>query len=132
YDGDSQVGDRALELSFGDVPRPGIYARVLDAFSTIAVRRVIAVPYFRDDAWTAIALHDLLGVPLCTYLMDDANVFASGIPDELMRELLEKSDLRLVISAEMRDAYEVKYRLKCHIVPPVVRADLIRRGPPGL
>src|SRR5947207_10807431 len=52
--------------------------------------------------------------------MDDNNIHARGIPDELMREALEKATLRLAISPELRDAYEQKYNLKFWVLPPVV------------
>jgi hypothetical protein len=33
---------------------------------------------------TAIAIKEIYGVPMCTYIMDDQNVCTSEIPDELM------------------------------------------------
>jgi len=57
--------------------------------------------------------------------MDDNNVFAHGISDELMRELLSKSDLRLAISPEMRNEYEKKHNLKFWVLPPVVAPNSI-------
>jgi hypothetical protein len=89
------------------------------------VRRILAVPYGTDDLRTAIALHDLHGAPMCTWLMDDQNVAESQVPDSLMLELLQKSQLRLAISAEIRDAYEAKYGMRFGVVPPLVPAHRI-------
>jgi len=86
------------------------------------VARILCVPYYADDARTALALAEIFGAPLCTYLMDDQNVFADGIPDELMAELLERSSLRLAISAELALCYEIKYGRKFWLMPPVVPA----------
>src|SRR5262249_30215887 len=82
-----------------------------------------------DELITAIALKELFRVPLCLYVMDDNNVYAHGIPDELMREAVNKADLRLAISPEMRDAYELKYNLKFWVVPPVVSPQSLRAQP---
>jgi hypothetical protein len=42
-----------------------------------------------------------------------------------MRELLQKSRLRLGISAEIRDAYQAKYRVPFWVVPPLVPSHRI-------
>jgi hypothetical protein len=90
------------------------------------VRRVLCVPYFADDVRTAIAIKEIYGVPMCTYIMDDQNVYcADGIPDVLMRELLLKSRLVLGISAEMCSAYEGKYGIKMWPMPPLAPGRLI-------
>ena len=93
------------------------------------VRRVLAVPYHADDARTALALLDAGGGPLCTWVMDDRNVQAQGIPDELFGELLRRSALRLAISQELCDALQGKYGLPFAFVPPVVDPDLVRCAP---
>jgi FkbM family methyltransferase len=66
---------------------------------------------------------------MCTYVMDDNNVYRDGIRDELMREVLAKSDLRLAISPELRDAYEKKYALKFWMLPPVVTPQALQTIP---
>src|SRR5262249_40664386 len=88
-------------------------------------RRVLCVPYFPDDARTAIAVKEIYGVPMCTYIMDDQNVCADGIPDHLMHELLTKSELVLGISAEMCNVYERKYGCKTWPMPALVPGRLI-------
>lgn len=114
------LGAAQLRFSHDGLSRAQSFERVLHALNRSTVRRVLCVPFLPDELITALALKELFGVPLCTFLMDDNNIFSRGIPDELMREALEKSDLRLAISPEMRDAYESKYHLKFFIVPPVV------------
>jgi hypothetical protein len=83
------------------------------------------VPYLADELISALVLKEMFGAPLCTYVMDDNNVYSHGIPDELMREALSKSTLRLAISPEMREEYERKYGLKFWILPPVVREEAV-------
>jgi hypothetical protein len=90
---------------------------------------VLCVPYHPDELISALALKELFGVPLCIYVMDDNNVYAHGIPDELMREALTASALRLAISPEMREEYERKYGLKFWVLPPVVRGDAVQTTP---
>jgi len=86
---------------------------------------VLCVPYFPDDALNAIALKESFGAPLCTYLMDDQNLCANGIPDAVMAELLAKSTLRLAISPELSAGYELKYGHKMWLMPPLVPTRFI-------
>ena len=64
-------------------------------------------------------------MPLCTWLMDDQNLTADGIPDSLMRELLAKSTLRLAISPELCEGYALKYGYKMSFMPPLVSTQFI-------
>jgi len=64
--------------------------------------------------------------------MDDKNVCAEGITDEMMHALLIRSDLRLVISPEMRDAYEKKYGMRFWLMPPLVPDEIIHAEPRSL
>jgi len=99
--------------------------KVLQALGGGTVDRILCVPYFPDDAITAIALKEAFGAPLCAFLMDDQNLHADGIPDTVMAELLEKSSLCLAISPEMCAAYEAKYRRKFWFMPPLAPTRLI-------
>jgi hypothetical protein len=125
YDGRHEFGEIALCLSHKGQPRDAVFSSVLKAMGSSTVRRALCVPYYPDDARTALAVKEIYGVPLCTYIMDDQNIGARGIPDELMRELLSKSSLRLAISPELRVAYELKYGLKIGYMPPLVTGRLI-------
>jgi FkbM family methyltransferase len=118
-----------LVLAHAGASRPDSFQRVLDAVKGTRPKRVLCVPFFPDELVTAIALKEIFGIPLCVYVMDDSNICNQRIPDALMREALEKADLRLAISPEMRDAYERKYYLKFWLVPPVVAPDSILQAP---
>ena len=129
FGGEQRFGDRNLRLSHGAATRSVVYERVLSALEGTKVDRILACPYFADDAKTAVVLSDLHGAPICTWLMDDQNVVEQGIPDPVMAELLERSRVRFAISGEMRDAYEAKYGLRFGVVPPTVSPDLVQDRP---
>ncbi|HUK92042.1 MAG TPA: hypothetical protein VLZ81_16700 [Blastocatellia bacterium] len=128
YGGRQEFGKRHFCISHKGASRAQVTWNVLEVLEGVKVRRVLAVPYFEDDALTAIALKECFGVPLCTFLMDDQNVCADGISDAVMKELLYKSSLRLAISPEMCAVYEAKYGYKVWFMPPVAPADLIPTG----
>jgi len=130
FGGEQQFGERHLRLHHGTAPRPAVYASVAALGGRIG--RILACPYFADDVLTAIALADVHGADLCTWLMDDQNVVESGIPDVLMRELLERSRVRFAISGPMRDAYEAKYGLELGVLPPTVPPHLVQVEPLAL
>ena len=130
YVGREEFGAARFCLPKMGASRLDIYKQVGEWLQGVAVRRVFCSPYLPDDVITAMAVKDLFGAPLCTYIMDDQNVCSSGIPDLLMEELVSKSDLRFTISPEMRTAYEKKFRRKFWLLPPLVPADLIRSEPP--
>jgi hypothetical protein len=113
-----------LKIVHGADSRDAAFARVEQALRGIDVRRVMCVPYQPDDVMTAIAIHGIFGAPVCTYIMDDQNIAVRGIEDGAMRELLEKSSLRLAISPEMRTAYERKFGLPFFYLPPMAPARL--------
>jgi hypothetical protein len=120
YEGRQTFGAMHACVSHGNASRDAVFWKVLAALRGSTVKRVLCVPYFPDDALNAIALKELFGVPLCTFLMDDQNLTADGIPDSLMRELLAKSSLRLAISPELYAGYELKYGFKMSYMPPLV------------
>src|SRR5213075_1123681 len=102
------------------------YELLLRILNRNTVRRILCIPFFPDDLVTAICLKELFHAPLCIYVMDDNNIVAHGIPDELFAEALEKSRLRLGISPEIRDAYEAKFDQHFAVLPPlVVRENIL-------
>ncbi len=128
YDGEQAFGAASYCLPLSQASRPEVYSWVKWYLSGTQVRRVLTIPYLPTDPLVSLAVKDQFHVPLCTYIMDDKNVCDDGISDELMEELLSKSDLRLVIGPEMRDAYEKKYGMKFWVLPPLVPEELIHRN----
>jgi hypothetical protein len=129
YDARQRFGAWSVRIPQPD-PGPAVVARrVRTVFQGASVRRVVAIPFYPDDVRNALALQELSGGPLCTYVMDDRNVEGSGMPDELLRELLSRSALRVAVSEELRDAYQRKFGLPFAFVPPVIDPALIPRAP---
>lgn len=83
------------------------------------IRRILVVPYYREEFVHATIAKRLTGAPLCTYLMDDQNVFAPHVSDRCLQELLQTSDFRLAISPEMCAAYRKKFGHEVHLLPPL-------------
>lgn len=129
YDDDQSFGAAKLCLPLASSSRPEISSWLRWYISGTTARRIIVFPYTPAEVTMALTAHEMLGVPLCTYVMDDKNVCVDGITDELMQELFAKSRLRLVISPEMREAYEKKYRMRFWVMPPVVANEIIRTTP---
>jgi len=127
YGGRQDFGAMDVRISHDTVSRDMVMWRVLEALAGATVRRLLVAPYFADDALNALALKQAFGVPLCTFLMDDQNLYSDGIPDGVMDELLRESSLRLAISPEMCAAYEAKYGLKMWFMPPLAPTRLIPR-----
>ena len=126
YEGEHNFGDLAFCIRHENKARDAVFARVLDTMGDNSARRIVCIPYFADDVRTALALKEIYGASMCTYIMDDQNVFTGdGIPDVLMDELLAKSRLRLAISPELLRAYEKKYGHKIWYMPALVPARLI-------
>jgi hypothetical protein len=129
YRGEQTFGSAQACLLVTNWSRADIFAAVLSTLKHCQPRRVICIPSRPEDVSLAIAVKHIFGIPLCTYIMDDPNVYVGTVPDPLMRELLTHSTLRLAISPEMRQAYEQKYDLKFWLLPPVVASDVIRIAP---
>lgn len=103
--------------------------RVARATGDLQVARILCVPYFTADVRNALALQDLHGAPLCTWLMDDQTLEQRSIPEPLMAELLARSRLRLAISPELGEAYAARFGLAFGVVPPLVAARLTGVAP---
>ncbi len=123
--GGRQTFGLPLKIVHGSSSRDAVFSRVESALRGMVVRRVLCVPYLHDDVLTAIAVQGIFGAPMCTFIMDDQNVAISGIPDESMRELLEKSTLRLAISPEMLNAYAGKFGMPFYYTPPTAPAHML-------
>ena len=125
YDGAQVFGAHQLCISHAVKSREAVRSTVVSALGATTLARVMCVPYFADDIRTALAMHDFYAAPMCTYIMDDQNVHAREIPDDLMRELLAKSQLRLAISPEMAAVYGRKYGHSIGFMPPLAPREMI-------
>ncbi len=112
--------------------RAEILVKVKQALSGHTVRRILCVPYHAEEILIALAVREIFGAEICTYLMDDRNVSVKDISDDLMSELLAQSALCLAISPEMRDVYQAKYGGSIYFSPPVIPAALVDRTAPIL
>ena len=128
YGGQQVFGELDFCSSHDTLAYSQILLNIQRCFKDKKPKRILSVPYFLDDFLTTIALKELFDVPLCTYIMDDQNIYDDTIPDEVMRSFLEKSDLRLGIGTELCEAYENKYGLTFWTVPPVVEEKFIQKG----
>jgi FkbM family methyltransferase len=126
---DHSLGEAQICFGHSGLARAESFAHVLNALNGTTVRRVLCVPFLPDELISAILLKELFDAPLCIFLMDDNNIHAHGIPDDLMSEALSKASLRLAISPELRDAYEQKYGVKFWVVPPVVDETALQTVP---
>jgi FkbM family methyltransferase len=127
FDGEQSFGKLQFCLPGPGLPRREIFYQVGNWLDSVEPRRVVAIPFAADDLLLAIAVKEIFRVPFCVYIMDDQNIARQGIPDTLMREAVEKADLRLAISPEMQYAYQNKYGYRFWLLPPVVSENLILR-----
>ena len=125
YGGNCAFGKYDYLLGGIGLSRTEIFDRIKKALIQHTVKRVLCIPYHSEEILAALAVRELFGAEICTYLMDDQNVLTTSIPDRLMAELLDKSVLRLAISPEMRDVYTAKYRMPIYFVPPVIPSALV-------
>ena len=105
--------------------RSECFLNVLSVLGGRKVRNVLCVPFLLDEILTSIAIKEAFDARLCVWVMDDQNVAATVVPDAAVRELLEKSSLRLATHPELRLAYERKYGLPFYILPAVVPERLV-------
>ncbi len=129
YNGEQAFGAAQLCLPLAQASGPEISSWLKWYLGRTSVRRIVSLPYLPADVLVTLALKRMFDAPLCTYIMDDKNVCAEGISDSLMQELLANSELRLVISPEMQEAYGKKYGMKFWQLPPLVPQELIRTAP---
>ncbi|ATC64740.1 hypothetical protein CMV30_12640 [Nibricoccus aquaticus] len=120
YGGQEPFGDEHLELKSRFMNTTETEARLKTLLAGRTIRRILCVPYYRSEFVHAIAVKKLTGAPLCTYLMDDQNVFAPHVADHWVAELLKNSDLCLGISPELCAAYSHKFGRPVHLLPPVL------------
>jgi hypothetical protein len=129
FGGEQKFGTHQLRISHAGLSRWESYELILKLFNGSTVRRVVCIPFFADDLITAICLRELFGCQLCIYVMDDNNIGAHGIPNDLFAEALWRASLRLGISPEIRDAYAEKYGIPFYVLPPLVEREHLLAEP---
>ena len=120
YRGEEPFGAAHHELSSRFLTLDETEEHLRRILALYKIRRILCVPYYREDFIHAILAKRITGAPLCTFLMDDQNIFAAEVPDPWVDEQLAVSDLRLGISPEMCAAYQGKYQRAIHLLPPVL------------
>ncbi|MFM7876405.1 MAG: beta-1,6-galactofuranosyltransferase, partial [Microcystis panniformis] len=124
YGGEQDFGVQNFCLDVRGCSYGEILAKVQKLFVHIKPKRVLVIPYFTEDFYIATAIKYLFQVPVCTYLMDDQNVYVNAVEDEAVQNLLDSSDLILGISLPLCQTYEKKYGQKIWFIPPVVESYL--------
>lgn len=84
------------------------------------IHRILCVPYYREEFVHALIAKRITGAPLCTFLMDDQNIYTQGVPDHWVSDLLKTSAICLGISPEMCAAYQKKFNRQIHLLPPLL------------
>ena len=131
YGGAQLFGETDFRLPSLGMSRAQIFETVSSWLRAITVKRVVCVPWNAQEVIAAIAVKEIANADLCMYIMDDQNITKGQIPDDVMREALVKSRLRLAISPEMRLAYQNKYDLKFWLLPPVIDHRFLGSSPKG-
>ncbi len=120
YEGDQQWGRVQAVAPSSAQDRAGLTRWAVQLTQHYNIGRIFCVPYGEREVRLAIALHDATGAPFCLYIMDDHNVREAGISDALMKEAVQKASVRLAISSDLRDYYEIKYSERFWIAPPTI------------
>ena len=120
YEGDQDFGVQNFCLDVRGCSYAEILVKIQKLFVYTKPRRVLVIPYFTEDFYVGAAIKSLFQVPVCTYLMDDQNVYVNAVEDEAVQKLLNSSDLILGISLPLCQAYSKKYERKIWFVQPLV------------
>lgn len=120
YGGQESFGQEHWELRSQFRTVPDTRSRLADLLAGRRIRRILCVPYYREDFIHGILAKELTGAPLCTFIMDDQTVFTPQVPAHWPARLLASSDLRLGISPELCAAYARRFSYPLELLPPVV------------
>jgi hypothetical protein len=120
YGGREDFGGQHWELRSQFLTLAETEGKLRKLLSGVSVRRILAVPYYREDFVHAVLAKKITGAPLCVFVMDDQNVFTREVPDAWVAELLGAAELRLGISPELCEAYRQKFGYKLNTMPPVL------------
>jgi FkbM family methyltransferase len=128
FDGEQTWGCIQATPPEEGLDRAALSRWVLQLTASYRIRRIYCVPFGEPEIHLALALRDATLAPLCLYIMDDQNAHGGVIGDAVMTEAIEKSTVRLAISSDMRDLYELKYSQRFWIAPPTI----LHREPPAI
>lgn len=126
YEGENAFGQTEEFLGDRFATLDELRVRIARIAAAHPIERILCVPYYPEDFRNAVLLKEASGAKLCTYLMDDQNIFSREVGDAAVRRLLDASDLRLGISPQMSLAYERKFGRAVAWMPPVLPT---RRSP---
>lgn len=102
---------------------------VADRLAMFRIRRILSIPYTREDVIFALTAKVMTGAPLTLWVMDDNTVTHDGIPRADMAELVRMADARFVISESMREIYDEAFAARFAVLPPMVASRFMRRAP---
>jgi hypothetical protein len=88
------------------------------------IRRILCVPFYKDDVQTALTAQACTGAPLALYIMDDQNIHVHEIPDDMLGRLIDRANICFAISPALCAAYEQKYQRRFWLAPPTADPDL--------
>ena len=120
-----------FEVPCDELPRHELYELVLNWFKNSPPKRAYIVPYYKTELVVAIALADLFGTEICLHIIDDQCLYEEEIPLSLMNEAMDRAALILLISPEMREAYQERFDHKMYILPPVVPENMLYNDQSG-
>ena len=127
YKGEQDFGAYQFCYNFENLSFTEIIVKIQQEFGQIRPRRILSIPYLINDFLVTKAVKYLFKCPLCVYIMDDQNIYVDNVPNHIIEEVLEMSDLRLGISRPLCEAYQKKYGYKIWFVPPLVEGHSIQK-----
>jgi len=125
YGGTQDFAAHSFAIDAQTMTHQQIIRSIINQIGNTFPTEVLAVPYFPEDFKIAVAIKKYYDTKLCTYIMDDQNIYTPAVPDEQVRSLLEASDLCYGISKPLCKAYEGKYGMPFHFMPALIKQDLI-------
>jgi FkbM family methyltransferase len=125
FDNKDQIGFANVWLGNNALTDQQLYRLFSFLLAGQKARCVVVVPYDDLDLRVALRIAEVLSAPLTPYIMDDNNVIGRRISERTMHQAVQAATIRFVISTEMRQAYEGKFREKFFVLPPLVPPHLL-------
>jgi hypothetical protein len=115
----------AVELANGGANDRFAGFIVREIAALLQVQHILVVPYMPDDVHTALVLRQATRAPLATWVMDDQAVFSQNLSRAWLDDLFAQSDIRFVISPEMKEEYQKAFDFPFFVLPPTVSQELL-------